>query len=509
MPTQETARDWLGSTDLTWGALLQLGIGSTAAIAGWFVLLGVVAYRSRAGFVTSAAASQELGAETPALAHLVTHRWECGEEAAEATLVDLAARGYLAITRTGPEPEQAVCSVVDPYPPDLTPYEQTVMSRVERVAGSGAAPLAALAHGSPAEAAFWLRSFQAEVIADARAAGLSRSRVSTSLRAALVSVALIPGVEIGVIAAATLRHPVFAVLGLLVYGLLARSVWWVQGERDTEAGREAAARWLGMRDYLELHPSFAELGPTAITLWHRYLAYAAALGVARQVLRVLELGPGDDHKAWSAYGGAWRRIRVRYPRRPSWGWAPSRAVATGIGWLMWAAVMVFLSREALSLAWVTPLAVGVIAVASLLGVAYLVGGIVDLVAPLYLCGLVLRVRERRRFSPFSKRYRPKPTRTYVALDVGEGGTARAWVMAPSLRYSAVEGEVARIKVGRCFGYVARHDTLRHSWERPTGAPAVGLATPDAVGGTPAIPSLPAAAIGLPAVTPIRDTPSAF
>jgi hypothetical protein len=470
------ATGWLEGIDLSWEALLPVAATSVGAVAAWCVLLGLVAYRTRAGFVTRAAASQELGAETPALAHLVTNRWECGEEAAEATLVDMAARGYLDISPVGPAPEQAVCTVQDPWPPDLTPYERTVMSRVERVAGNGAVPLAALAHGSPGEAEFWFRDFRAQVVQHARSMGLSRSRVSTGVRVALVSAALVPSGVIAGVAAASFGHAAFALLGLLAYVFLARSVWWVRGERDTEAGRQAASRWLGMRAYLELHPSFAELPPTAITLWHRYLSYAAALGVARQVLRVLELGPGDDHKAWSVYGGTWRRLRVRYPRRPSWGWAPSRGIATGIGWLAWAALVVFLTREWISVAWVTPLAIAVIAVASTLGGVYLVCGFIDLVSPLYLDGLVLRVRERTRFTPFANRYEPKRSRTYIALDLGKGETAKAWVMAPSLRYEAVEGEIARIKVGRCFGQVRRHDAVRHSWEQP--ATPIGIPSHD-------------------------------
>lgn len=463
----------INSFSVSWSTVLQV-VGTAAAVSvAWFVLLGLLAYRTKAGFVVPAPASQELGAETPALAHLLANRWECGEDAAEATFMDMAARGYIAIERVGPEPEQAVCTVEDPWPPDLTPYERTVMNRIQQVTVGSSTPLPALAHGSPQAAELWLRSFRAEVIAHARQLGLSRSRISTTTRVGLVSLALLPGGVTAIVAAKSFGHPAFALLGLIIYWLLASSVGRLRGERDTEAGREAAGRWLGMREYLRLHPSFAELPPAAVTMWQRYLAYAAALGVARQVLRVLELGPGDDHKAWSAYGGTWRRVQVRYRLRPSWGWAPSRALVTGFGWLGWAGLMIFMTRQWFSLDWVVVLAVAITSMACGLGVTYVVCGLLDWLAPRYLDGLVLRVRERKRFNPFAKRNAPRRSRTYLALDTGSGDTAIAWVMAPGLRYQASEGELARVKVGRCFGQVRRYEIVQRSWEwrRPVTAEA--------------------------------------
>jgi len=454
----------MNSFDVSWSAVLHVAEAAAAVSVAWFVLLGLLAYRTKAGFVAAAPAGQELGAETPALAHLLANRWECGEEAAEATFMDMAARGYIAIERVGPEPEQAVCTVKNPWPADLTPYERTVMNRIQQVTVGSSTPLPALAHGSPQAAELWLRSFRAEVIAHARELGLSRSRISTLTRIGLVSLALLPGGVTAVVAAKSFGHPAFALIGLILYGLLASSVGRLRGERDTAAGREAASRWLGMREYLRLHPSFAELPPAAVTMWQRYLAYAAALGVARQVLRVLELGPGDDHKAWSAYGGTWRRVQVRYRLRPSWGWAPSRAFVTGFGWLGWAALMIFMTRQWFFVGWVVTLAVAITSMACGLGATYVGCGLLDWLAPRYLDGLVLRVRERKRFNPFAKRHAPWRSRTYLALDAGSGDTATAWVMAPELRYSPSEGELARVQVGRCFGQVRRYEIMQRSWE---------------------------------------------
>ncbi|MGH3429512.1 MAG: DUF2207 family protein, partial [Terriglobales bacterium] len=270
MANEHSLTQWWGSADLSWDSLWTVTIVLAAVLFLWFVGLAALAYGTRAGFVTPAAASQELGAETPALAHLVANRWECTEEAAEATFMDLAARGYLEIRGVGQGPEQAVCNVKDPWPPDLSPYERTVMSRVEQVAVSGSVPLPALAHGSPEAAEWWLRGFRSQVIDHARSLGISRSRISTTARVGLVSAAVVPSLIVGIVAARSFYHFLFVTLGLGVFALLSASAWWIKGERDTELGRQVAARWLGMREYLELHPSFTEMAPTGVVMWGRY-----------------------------------------------------------------------------------------------------------------------------------------------------------------------------------------------------------------------------------------------
>jgi hypothetical protein len=63
----------------------------------------------------------------------------------------------------------------------------------------------------------------------------------------------------------------------------------VGGERDTAAGRAVAARWLGVRDWLAAHESFADPPPAAVTVWDRYLPYGAALGVTRVAGQVIDL----------------------------------------------------------------------------------------------------------------------------------------------------------------------------------------------------------------------------
>src|SRR6185312_8800494 len=55
----------------------------------------------------------------------------------------------------------------------------------------------------------------------------------------------------------------------------------------------------------------------------------------------LPFGEEDDHLAWSAHGGRWRRVRVRYPRAIPPGWGRHPALATFLG-VLWGGLAVWL-----------------------------------------------------------------------------------------------------------------------------------------------------------------------
>jgi hypothetical protein len=103
-------------------------------------------------------------------------------------------------------------------------------------------------------------------------------------------------------------------------------------QRDTPAGREAAARWLGLRQMLAEDPIFATQPPAGVAIWDRHIAYGAALGVAHGAVRALPLGAESDNTAWSAVGGRWRVVHIRYPRLlpPAYGRHPFRATSVGL-----------------------------------------------------------------------------------------------------------------------------------------------------------------------------------
>src|SRR5439155_20434666 len=102
--------------------------------------------------------------------------------------------------------------------------------------------------------------------------------------------------------------------------------------RDTPAGREVAGRWLGLRAYLRGDESFANLPPSAVAVWDRYLSYGDAVGATRVCSAVIDLGMGNRKRVWSSFGGTWHRVRVRYPKV----WGRYGAKATPL--IVWAVV---------------------------------------------------------------------------------------------------------------------------------------------------------------------------
>src|SRR5690606_9320434 len=123
-----------------------------------------------------------------------------------------------------------------------------------------------------------------------------------------------------------------AMMGVVTFGLLAGVVGRLDGARDTPAGREAAARWRGLREPLQEDPPYAEQPPAALAIWHRRLAPGTVLGVVHGVVAALPLGAESERKAWSSVGGRWRPVRVRYPRGvpPGYGLHPGLAFLLGV-----------------------------------------------------------------------------------------------------------------------------------------------------------------------------------
>jgi hypothetical protein len=139
------------------------------------------------------------------------------------------------------------------------------------------------------------------------------------------------------------------VAGFLIWAALTSTIKRFRDQRETPAGAEAAARWLGVRDYLGRNEVFPTLPPSSVAIWDRYLGYGAALGVATAALRALPMGAEDDHRAWSSYGGRWRVVKVRYPRLGLvWGRSPLPALLIGllVAVVGYGALRVFLSLRA-------------------------------------------------------------------------------------------------------------------------------------------------------------------
>jgi len=488
-------------------------VATVAATGLWLVLLLAAAFATRPRQVDPAPATMELGEESPAVVDLLTNDWRVTLDAVPATLLDLAARGFVDLDQHGPG--RTVCRVRRSAGDGLESYERMVLDHVAGLAVDGVVPAEALTTGPQDASARWWRSYQRKVVEDARGRGLTRDRWSRLLSTLLRVAALVPaglavllanaalGLNFGTIAA-----------GIVVWVVLTGLVKRFGDQRETPAGVEAAAHWLGVRAYLGRNEVFPTLPPAAVAIWDRYLAYGAALGVATAALRALPMGAEDDHRAWSSYGGRWRVVRVRYPRlRLAWGRPPLLAFLVGVAV---AGAGYGLLRLMLSLrgwteglpsgdavgGWVrlvaTVLAVFALGVGAW-GVWTMLRALLDLGSRREVEGQVVRLRS---YSRGENGYD-----YFAAVDDGRSGKVKA-LLVPSATYARLrEGAIARATVGPRLGHVRRMDLVD---EKPAASPAsepgeaaTARSGPDA---TTAV-GWPAALVGLLAVSGLEVDPA--
>src|SRR2546429_9715109 len=97
--------------------VLSIAIG-TVSVGAWLLLYGLALLFTRPARPEPAPATQDLpGNEPPAVVSLLAGYWELSEDAAESTLIDLAARRYLGLRRPGTDPVTTQRHARDPQPP--------------------------------------------------------------------------------------------------------------------------------------------------------------------------------------------------------------------------------------------------------------------------------------------------------------------------------------------------------------------------------------------------------
>jgi hypothetical protein len=442
---------------------------AAASFAFYFAVYGVLLLVTRPAGVRPGPSTQDLGPEKPAIASLVANGWELTEDAAEATLLDLGGRRILEFRQPGSDPRQTTIHIVQTNPSGLNRYEQRVFDRVSGLSVGGVVPLSALTFRDEKLAKSWWKRLRAEIVADARALGLSQRRFSSSVQAVVVAATLLAtgGVLLAVFHYAQRQPPstnsddnpygflipagLFTFFGLLTFGL--RYI----GERSTPAGVEAASRWLGVKAFLRSHDTFSDLPPSAVAVWDRYLGYGAALGTTRVASTVIDMGMGNKRRVWSSYGGNWRRVRVSYP---SFWWRYGRTtrdvitrslLALGVGFVL----VRYLGRGVSFVSSVVSFSfgdlvtrLGVVVGVVLLGYGsyLLVRGIVDVAAPKKFTGQVLWKQVWRKTSGGENR--PSvPWLYHLAIDDGSRDKTRAWG-APSSLSSADPGDTVTVTVHR-------------------------------------------------------------
>jgi Predicted membrane protein (DUF2207) len=278
----------------------------------WVILIALTALCTRAWRPALGRPSLTPRNEPPAVVSLLASRLK--RDGYPATLLDLAARGWIRLDEA--EPSRVMCrpAAGRPDDPGLTPYERRALGHLElRAAGMGAVPGTALDTGfEPGEDEF-RKLFCDEVRADARDRGLLRSRIGRGTLALLE----LAGAGCLVLAGtATVRHHATGdiVLVTFTYLVLLQAPWALyRRTRLTRMGRAALVEWLGFRVAL-IGSRTGRTGATAMlaVAGDRRIAYAAALGAAPDAVAAFSSSADRDH-AWSSFGGSWHRVLLGSP----------------------------------------------------------------------------------------------------------------------------------------------------------------------------------------------------
>ncbi|MFE9654436.1 DUF2207 family protein [Micromonospora sp. NPDC006431] len=451
-------------------AVLELGaVGASLAL--FFGAYALMLSITRPRGIHAAPPSPDLPEEPPAVASLLGTGWQVTEDAAEATLLDLGARGYLEFRQPDNDPHHTTVHLTGTVPTGLIAYEKRVYERVVKLAVDGVVPLTAMTFRDEKAAKSWWKALHREVVADSRVRGLSRRRFGPAIVVLLVIVAAVAaaGITYG-FGHFAMRTPdkrgndIGATIGAYVisFALLATFAGRYNGERDTAAGRQAASRWMGVRDWLRGHEAFADLPPAAVGLWDRYLAYGAALGATRTASTVIDMGMGDRTRVWSTFGGSWHRVRVRYPRSGRYGETAPRLLFRGvllavIGYAIarygHVVVDIAMQIDAVSASAFASFAGLTSALITVTGALLVVNGcytvvrtIIDLATPKTITGQVLWTDLWRTQNSSSDNSSPQPILYYLAVDDGTSDRTVAWGLPLALANSCATGDTIQLTV---------------------------------------------------------------
>jgi hypothetical protein len=433
-----------------------------------------------------------LRADTPAVVNMLTNDATVTAAGFRATMIDLAARGWLRILP--PEDDLEELARVRPaataYQGDaLRPHERLVLQHVlSRFTTDRAIPARYLAVDIRSS---WWRRFSGLVVDEAVQAGLVRRRwTPTDL---LVPGALWAGgtlcwllarvtgdTEVAVIDSVGVRIVGWTLAVLLVAGaVLAARLFLRPSYTHSTDGLAATRRWLAVRERLAVS-GFADLAPSAVETGDRRLAYATAMCLADGAAVELPLAREDHHRAWSTVGGRARLVRVTYPARVGYGTAPF--VAIGVGLLAcfvglrvrsWASDVArgeafdWIYEQFPSQDWlIADVATAVTFLAYVpivVGLWMALAGAFDGFNSVERTGAVLRTRRPAEVSPLPRRLQRTLERdryrVYLAVDDGSADTITAWKTGE--RHAIPQGARATVVASPALGHVRRSSPVGH------------------------------------------------
>jgi hypothetical protein len=433
-----------------------------------------------------------LRADTPAVVNLLTNDATVTAAGFRATMIDLAARGWLRILP--PEDDLEELARVRPaataYQGDaLRPHERLVLQHVlSRFTTDRAVPARYLAVDIRGA---WWRRFSGLVVDDAIQAGLIRRRwaltdllVPGALWAGgLLSWLLARGTgddEVAVIDSVGVRIIGWTLAVLLIAGVACVARLWLRPPyTHTDDGVTATRRWLAVRERLAAS-GFGDLAPSAVETGDRRLAYASAMCLAEGAAIELPLAREDHHRAWSTVGGKARLVRITYPVRFGYGTAPFVAIGVGlvtcfVGLRLrsWSSDVArgetfdwvyeqFPSQDWL-IADVATAVTFVSFVPILLGLWLAVAGAFDGFNSVERTGAVVRTRRPAEVSPLPRRVQRQLARdryrVYLAVDDGSSDTITAWKTGE--RHAVPQGARATVVASPLLGHIRRTSPVGH------------------------------------------------
>ena len=466
-------------------------LGALCALAAWLTFK-----RTSDRLLPPRPEADEVGgplrADTPAVVNLLTNDATVTAAGFRATMIDLAARGWLRILP--PEDELEELARVRPaataYQGDaLRPHERLVLQHVmARFTTDRAIPVRYLAvdiRGS------WWRRFSALVVDDAAQAGLVRRRWTPKdllVPAALWGVGVLCWIlarttgdsNVAVVDSVGVRIAGWSLAAALVAGLVRIAQLGLQPSyTPTDDGIAVTRSWLAVRTRLAA-AGFADLAPSAVETGDRRLAYATAMCLADGAAIELPLAREDHHRAWSSMGGRARLVRVNYPTRLAYGMAPFTAIGVGL-------VLCFIGLRVRSWAsdvargdgfdWVyeqlpsqdwliADIAIGVTFLSFipiLVGLWMAVAGAFDGFNSVERTGAVIRTRRPSEVSPLPRRLQRSLERdryrVYLAVDDGSSDTIVAWKTGE--RHAVPQGARATVVASPMLGHVRRTSPVGH------------------------------------------------
>jgi hypothetical protein len=467
---------------------LALAIVVTAAghVALWWADRRTAPVRPR----PDASAADAVGDEPPAVVNVLTNDVTLTAAGLRATMIDLAARGWLRIL---PPDDDDDIGRVRPAAgtsggESLLPHERLVLQHVlARFTTDRAIPARYLAVDVRDR---WWRRFDRLVTDECRRRGLVMRRWPRRVLAGLFAVGALAAVLW--LRSATLgddtavidsvgRRVAGGLTLVAVVALLVRTFHRATGgdQRHTDAGIEVTAGWLAVRRDL-VAAGLGPVAPSSVDIGDRRLAYAAAMCLAEGAAIELPLAREDHFRAWSAVGGEARLVRVRYPARIAYGMHPVVALLGGLA-MFFAGLGAYrfladvargdsldgLYERFPEQDWlITDVAiVGALlcAVPILVGLWAALGGALDALRTVERTGVVLRARRPAEVVALPRFLRRLLERDrfvlYIAIDDGASGRVTAW--RTTERNAVPQGATAVVKATPLLGYVRRAVPVAH------------------------------------------------